>query len=228
MRFKLRSLFVVVLLAAIATPISMRIYRHFYPRPFFVGPTVYLCGIKGTDYITQLHVENLLASHGINSATEGSKIYGTIVEKSRLQEAIELLEESTADGLPTIKLKRDGEGQLWVLADQSHVFAEQFDLDIGDMVDSEDRHANLVFAIKRNSGSELTKGELNFVKSLSGWERKYLNRDGMMKTGYEVVLTLENQPEDADVSCVEVYEIMNDNKEIEFLGGSKGISHPPK
>ena len=55
-----------------------------------------------------------------------------------------------------------------MLADKSQVFAEQFDLDIGDMVDSEDRHANLVFAIKRNSGSELTKGRLNFVKSLPG------------------------------------------------------------
>gem|GEM_PF-6160549 len=71
MQFKLRTLFLVVLLAAIATPVSIRIYRHFDPRPFFVGPTVFLCGTIGTDAITNEHIRNLLASTGINSVAEG-------------------------------------------------------------------------------------------------------------------------------------------------------------
>ena len=221
-RFKLRTLFVVVLLAAVATPISIRVYRHYYPRPFFVGPTVCLCVTSGLDDISHAHIANLLSSHGINSVAEGSKVYEVVVEKRRFNDAVKLLEKSASDGLPTINLRRDEDGLLWVSGDESQKFNKRFDSNIDDMIGSKDRHADLVFAIKRNSQrcSELTKSRFKFVRSLSGWERKYMDQGGVMKSGYEVVLELANHPENADAICFEVFQITNDGREIDFLGGS--------
>ena len=160
MRFKLRTLFIAVLLAAFATPISVLLYRHFYPRPFFVGETIFLCTTSGTDTITHTHITNLLSSHGINSITEGSIAYGTKIEKSRLDDAIKLLEQSSSDGVPTIKLQRNERGGLWVSGDESKTFNERFNAHVDDIINTNDRHANLIFAIK-NSANRFYRSYLN-------------------------------------------------------------------
>jgi hypothetical protein len=221
MRFKLRTLFIVVLLAAIATPVSIQLYRHYHPRPFFVGPTVFLCIASGNDHITHTHVRNLLSSKGINSISEGSIVYGTTVEKARLEEAIKLLEKSASDGLPTIKLHRDERGSLWVSGDESLHFNERFEIHINEIIESADRHANLILAIKNSAPSSyLTRDRLPFVLSLSGFERKYLDNDGTMQSGYVVDLELANRLVNPTARFTECYQIMDNFRYVKFTGGN--------
>ena len=224
MRFKLRTLFIAVLLAAFVTPISIRIYHHYNPRPFFVGQTVFLCTTSGKDTITHTHITNLLSSHGINSITEGSRACGTKVEKSRLDDAIKLLEQSSSDGVPTIKLHRNERGGLWVSGDESKTFNERFNTHVDDIINTNDRHANLIFAIK-NSASRFYRSFLNanrlpIVVSVSGIERKYLDQNGTMQTGYVVELDLANHLDNATAKFTERYQIMDDCRYIRFTSGN--------
>ena len=220
MRFQLRTLLITVLLAAIATPISIRIYRHYNPRPFFAGPTVILCSTDSRDSMTNAHITNLLSSQGINSITEGSTAYGTTIEKPRRADAIKLLKKSETDSLPTIKLQ-NRLGVLFVTGDKSQTFTEKINVHINDITESTNRRANLVLAIKNSiPSSYLAANRLPIVVALSGFERKYLDEDGAMQTGYTIEIDLADRVDNPTASFTERYQIMNDCQDVQFLVGN--------
>ncbi len=221
MRFKLRTLFMLVLFAAVATPIALRLYWYYNPPPFFAGPTVGLCGTGGLDCITHEHIANLLSLNGINSITEGSAIYGTEVERSRLSEAIKLLESSAANGIPSIIVKRDARNFIWVEGDETHRFDLEFNTHI-DNIDqrTKNEHEQIILAIRKNAtDSYLATRRLPVVKRLTGSKRKYLDRSGRFQDAYDVELELTDDVKSPTCSFTEGYQVMENFLRVSSTGG---------
>ncbi len=219
-QFSLRVLFVAILLAAIAIPIGLQIYRYLNPAPFFSGPTTSLCIMSGSDAITQRHVTNLLSQNGINSMTEGSKVYGTIVETSKLEKAKELLEQSSADNHVTISLDASN-GLIWVKAVVQPELRFEIAKSFSDF-DTEDRseQTRLCLAIRDGaSHTKLAPKKLPIVKSLSFRKREYMNSNGKYDIGYDVNIRLVDDLASPKAEYTENYQIMDDFKTVIGQGG---------
>ena len=214
-------LFVAVLLGAIAVPIGLRVYTYWYPAPFFSGPTATLCVMDGSDLITQRHVENLLSNNGINSMTEGSKLYGTVIEESKLELATKLLEESANDKLSSIKTTLQKFDLLWVSTDDRPMDKHEISKSIDDFDPvNKDLITNLVLAIRDHASSTyLAQDKLPIVKSISVRQRDYVNRQGSHDPAYQVKIHLVNKPENPTAEFTESYQIMDDFKTVIGSGG---------
>ena len=221
MRFKLRTLFLVVLVAAITTPFAWRAYRYYFPERYFREPTVGLCGTGGIDAITHTHITNLLDANGIHSATWGSVIYGTEVEESKLEESIKLLEQSASDGIPTIALRRNEKGAIWISGDKSQAFNIELNKHIDEFAqNANSEHERIVLAIRKHAlDSYLANDRLPNVVRLFGSKRKYMDANGVLQDAYDVEIELVDDLDNPNATFTEGYQILNNCRTVSSMGG---------
>jgi hypothetical protein len=171
--------------------------------------------VGGTDRISQIHITNLLLSHDIQSAMEGSVVYGISVPPDKAEQASQLLRaDARKNGYYVSFGSNDVMGAaaakklIRSFPVQSVLKKSEFGSDtaLGRFLRSKDI-------------SQLTT-KYPYVISLSVHKRQYLSTPKAYSTGYDVVIELQQALGEAD-GYRGSYQVYEGGSRVGFLGASE-------
>ncbi len=172
-------------------------------------------GIPSIDQISVVHIENLLAAHGIEAVIWGSIYYGIEVPPAKKAEAIKLL-------------KRDAPRR-------NYVVLRVEGRDIGKKPESTERLRRIrvrdalkmpEYSPETTLGRFLRSKEVTaltkkhpFIQSLEVAERQYRITPTELSDAYEIEITLRSTLGTRGKELRYGYQVMNHGRTVEFNGG---------
>jgi hypothetical protein len=175
-----------------------------------------IAGISGTDRISVIHITNLLLSHGIKSAIEGSVIYGVSVPPAQAELASQLLRTNAA------KLGY----YIWFGSNDVVRAAGGKQLISRSAVSSALKKPALASGtalgefLRSKDISQLT-AKYPYVVALSAHERQYLPTPKTYATGYDVQIELQKSLRDDADGYRGRYQVYDGGRRVEFLGSNE-------
>lgn len=152
---------------------------------------------SGTDWLTLGHVENVLLSEGIPSASEGSVLYGLQVPRSDAERARAVLVEHQRPGVYTCwPTEAQGEPTAsvflgWVKPAAGLV--TEYGAPVADVLRQRSLDARVAAALREDHVVDLLAA-LPVLDRVELWERPYLGDDGKWRRGAYLELRLVNAP----------------------------------
>ena len=180
---------------------------------------VSVAGMSGVDSIGHTHVTNLLAREGIDSYCEGSVFYGVFVQPKNETRAIRILREEAArnehgiffePGTP--RLTPTAAGPDWKELDTRGPYA--------DVV----KRTDLPIEVRALLLDERVTGRIDsfpYVYRVRVFPRRYLDWDGVTRTGYDAELEMSADPK-AELGLYHItYQVLAGGKDVTSAGSSR-------
>jgi len=178
----------------------------------------WIASISGNDKISEIHVTNLLLSHGIKSVVEGSVLYGISVPPANAEQASQLLRTDAR------KLGYGvwfGSNEVVKATEAKQVIAQS---PVSSVLKKSEYGSGTALGrfLRSKDISQLTT-KYPYVVILSVRERQYLATPKTYSTGYDVEIELKKSPGEQAFGYRGWYQVYDSGRRLEFLGshGSK-------
>ena len=172
--------------------------------------------ILGNDRITEIHISNLLVTHGIQPAIHGSRAYAVEVPSSRAAEAVQLLRSDARNLEYHISFGGD---EVLEAPEPKEVVRE---ISVSSLLKRADYSSETALGRFLRSGriSKLAM-KYPYMFSLCAHERQYLVTPHTRSTGWDVTYELHNSPGKRSAGCRGWCQLLNGGKEIHFFGAGE-------
>ena len=173
------------------------------------------------DRMTNDHICALLRSHGIDPLIEGSVVYGVSVAAEDAERAVGILRKDLNTRRYWIVLhEADGEHTYTIPDDMWEVVRP--DVSYKDLLVTKGYDESMDIGILLRS-RELKEDLRRFpcVVEIRMLKREYLDCEGELRTGHELMIELAESPERATAGKRLSFQVYDDGREIENLGSSE-------
>ena len=177
-----------------------------------------VAAVSGVDAISQIHVRNLLLTHGIESRMGGSVVYGIEVPSAKGAEAAKLLRTDAQLRRYYIFFAKNDVIQPREYKERVTRSAVAAVLKQPDYPPT-----SALGRFLRSEQIQKLTAKYPYIASLKVYERAYLGAPHLLRTGYDVELDLQDALERRVRGYSGNYQIYDDGNTVNVLGHSEWI-----